>query len=141
MATVNYTITGSSAENWSGSFTVSNAANPIKTQLPTSSNSAKRNFNVQQFATFNEYITWRSVNISAQPSGPPDFLDIYPRTGYSFDIWSPTLITDVNANRTWSYLNGKSYNLNVNKNTLIYDYANMNAVYYARGGSIAFTVV
>jgi len=140
MATVTYNIVANEGNSWIGSFIVATPSNTIATQLPTSANSPLLNFNVAQFASFDEYCTWRSVNISSQPSGPPNFLNIYPTSGYSIDIWCPSLITDINSNRSWNFLNGKSYSLNPNKNTLIYNYDITNAVYYARGGNISFTV-
>jgi hypothetical protein len=141
MATVSFSITNTDeGSNWSGSFTVTTPSSPIATQIPTSVNSTLLNFNVAQFASFNEYATWRSVNISSQPSGPPSFLNIYPTTGYSIDIWCPSLIIDIGANRSWNFLNGKTYSLNPNKNTLIYNYNNTTAVYYAKNGQITFSV-
>lgn len=141
MATVSYALISPNGGDWSGSFTVTTPSNPIATELPTSSNSPLLNFNIAQFAVFNEYATWRSVDISSQPSGPPNYLNIYPTSGYSIDIWCPQLITDINANRTWNYLNGKMYVINQNKNTLIYDYNNSRAVYNVISGMISFQVV
>jgi hypothetical protein len=143
MATVNYKITGMSPEDWSGSFTVSNAANPIKTELPSLLSVVTPSFSFvpTQFAYFGDYVTWRSIDISGQPPGPPNFLNIYPRSGYSFDLWCPQFIADVNSNQTWNSLNTKIYNLNENKNTLIYNYDIPCPIKYITFGLIEFTVV
>ena len=139
MATVNYTVTASQGDTWSGSFTVTNTSNAVNTELPTAANSPNQNFTPSQFANLGTYVTWRSVDISGQTPGPPNFLDVYPTTGYSFDIWSADLITAINANNTWSFLIGKTYNLDATKNTLIYNYNQGDAVYFARGGTISFS--
>jgi len=141
MATVSFSIINpDEGSSWSGSFTVTSPSNAISIENPTSVNSTLLNFNVAQFAYFDEYATWRSINISSQPSGPPSFLNIYPTSGYSLDIWCPSLITNIVSGRSWNFLNGKTYNLNPSKNTLIYNYTNTNAVYWAKNGTITFTV-
>lgn len=140
MATVSYTISGAVNDNWSGTFVVNNASNPIATEVPSNLTSPGFNFNPQEVAAYDLYVTWRSVNISGQPEGPPNFFNIYPTSGYSFDIWCPQLVTDVKANRTWNFLNGKTYALNANKNTLIYNYNVPCHVLYGIGGNIQFTV-
>lgn len=140
MALVSYQITnGIAGDAWSGSFTVTNPANPIKTELPTSISSPNVTFTPTQFALFGDYVTWRSVDISGQPPGPPNFLNIYPRTGYSFDIWSPTLVTSINANATWQSLNLGIFSLIV-KNTVIYNYDIPDALHYTVAGILEFTV-
>jgi hypothetical protein len=140
MATVSYTISGAINDNWSGTFVVSNASSPIATGLPSDLTAPGFNFTPQEFAAYDLYVTWRSVDISTQPSGPPSFLNIYPTSGYSFDLWCPQLVTDAKANRTWNFLNGKTYALNPNKNTVIYNYDLPCHVRYAIGGNIQFTV-
>lgn len=141
MALVSYQVSGGFAgAGWSGSFTVTNLANPIKTELPTSISSPNVTFTPTQFALFGDYVTWRSVDISGQPPGPPNFLNIYPRNGYSFDIWSPTLISAINANATWQSLNGGTFIL-MQKNTVIYNYDIPDAPHYSFSGEIQFIIV
>jgi hypothetical protein len=141
MATVAYNIIATEGDNWNGSFSITNLSGTIALTRPISASVSPISFIVNQFAQFDEYITWRSVDISAEISGPPNFLDTFPTTGYSIDIWCPSLISDINSDKSWNFLDGKSYSLNPNKNTLIYDYDTMNAVYYAKGGTLTFSVI
>jgi len=141
MATVSFSIVNpNEGSSWSGSFTVTNPTGSISYTRPVSASVSSTNFIVNQFDIFDEYVTWRSVDISGQTPGPPNFLNVYPTSGYSIDIWSPSLIIDIVTNRNWNYLNGRSYPLNPDKNTLIYNYDSVNPIYYSRGGNISFTI-
>lgn len=140
MAIIQYTISPDDGNTWSGTFEINNLSGQINTEIPVQITSPNGNFVPQQVANFGDYITWRSVDISGNPPGPPDFLDIYPRDGYSIDIWSQQLIADANANRNWNFLIGKSYVLNANKNTLIYSYNPPYPLHYGAGGLINFFV-
>ena len=143
MATVNYTISTNVGNDWTGAFEVTTATNAINAELPTNlTSSLGSNFVPAQFASYDSnYITWRSVDISGQSSGPPNFLNIYPSSGYSLDIWSTDLRTFVDSGGTWSGLNAASYNLLTAKNTVHYDYATPNAEAFGSGGTISFTVI
>lgn len=140
MATVAYNIVATEGDNWNGSFSVTNLSGSIALTRPISASASSVGFIVNQFVCFDEYATWRSVDISGQPSGPPNFLDTFPTTGYSVDIWCPSLITDIKSGVSWNFLKGKTYSLSENKNTLIYDYDTVNCVSYAKGGTITFTI-
>lgn len=145
MAIVNYTINTSTGDDWAGTFVVTTTTNSVQTELPTSITSTAQNFTPAQFAGYGgsgtEYVTWRSVDISGQVSGPPNYLNVYPTTGYSLDIWSGSFYTAVVTNSsTWDNLNGQTYNLSTTKNTLLYDYTNLRVIYYGVGGTISFTI-
>jgi hypothetical protein len=141
MAILQYTITPNDNPVWSGTFVINTLTGLIKNELPTQITSPNFNFVPAQVAVFGDYITWRSVDISANPPGPPDFLNIYPRDGYSVDIWCPQLIADANANRNWNFLVNKTYSLTLNKNTLTYSYNPPYPGNYGSGGLISFAVV
>jgi len=143
MATVNYRINTTNGDVWTGSFAVTTENNSIRSELPTNLvSSLGSNFAPAQFSDYaSNYITWRSVDISGQASGPPNFLNIYPTTGYSLDIWSSELRTFVDAGGTWAGLNGNDYVLLTAKNTVHYDYATPVAEAFGSGGTISFTVI
>ena len=141
MATITYNIVASEGDSWTGSFSVINLSGTIALTRPISTSAPPVSFIVNQFVCFDEYATWRSVDISAEVSGPPNFLNTFPTTGYSIDIWCPPLISDIKSNVSWDFLDGKTYSLSPNKNTLIYDYDNVHCMCYAKGGTIEFTIV
>lgn len=143
MATINYTINTSTGNDWSGTMVVTTTTSQVQNELPTSITSPDLNFTPAQFAALGpvgeEYVTWRSVDISGQPSSPPNYANIYPTTGISLDVWSPDLYTAIVTNsNTWDNLNGQTFNLSTTKNTLLYDYSNIRVVYYGSGGTISF---
>lgn len=145
-STINYTINTTNGFDWTGSFAIADNSLTISASLPTDlTSSLGSNFVPAQFAAYGgsgtEYITWRSVDISGLSSGPPAFLNIYPSSGYSLDIWSADLWTYVTGGGTWTGLNGASYNLSTTKNTIHYDYASPNAEAFGSGGTISFTEI
>jgi hypothetical protein len=83
----------------------------------------------------NHYVTFRSQNIATQ----------YPNAGYSLDIWSATLYSDINGGKTWQGLITDSttspYYLNNTKYTLLYDYTpgSPTAAMWCKGGAITFS--
>lgn len=91
------------------------------------------------FSTSYNYSTWRTANLSGFPSGPPLFRDRFPRTGVSFDIWSSGLVTQINDIGFWASIVNRTFLLNPQKNTLIYDYDTRTAIRYSRGGTIEFS--
>lgn len=141
--TVNYTINTSIGDDWTGSFAVDEDLNTINSELPTNIvSSAGSNFVPAQFESYaSNYVTWRSVDISGQASGPPQFLNVYPSSGFSLDIWSSEFRAFVDAGGLWSGLNGASYNLLTAKNTIHYDYSTPNAEAFGSGGTISFTLI
>lgn len=159
MALIYYNIDPSEGGSWGGTFTVDSTANKVK-----DSNGKPTEFTItspsltftpastyHQFAGYtssdanSKYVTWRSVDISGQPAGAPNYLNVYPTTGYSFDIWSGDLYDAITSGEgaTWSFLenhpNGRTYDLSTTKTTLIYDYANRTAIKWGRGGTITFS--
>ena len=152
MATANINFRDNSNNNlFSAQFIVTTPDNSVKTELPTNF-STTPSFAPAQFAMFNstdsnsKYVTWRSVDISGQPAGAPNYLNVYPTTGLSLDIWSGDLydaIVTSGGGVTWSFLDndpeGRIYNLSTTKTTLIYDYANRTAIKWGRGGTITFS--
>ena len=152
MATISYTINPSEGGSWGGTFTVDSTTNKVKDSNPTqfTINSPSLTFTptstYHQFAEYpssdanSKYVTWRSVDISGQPPGAPNYLNVYPTTGYSFDIWSGDLydaIVTSGGGVTWDLLG--TYNLSTTKTTLIYDYASRTAIKWGRGGTITFS--
>lgn len=145
MATVNYTINTSTGDDWAGTFELAATTGTVESTLPTSITSTAQNFTPAQFAGYGgsgtEYVTWRSVDISGQAGGAPNYANVYPTTGISLDIWSADLYTAIVTNSTtWDNLNGQTYNLSSTKNTLLYDYSNLRVIYYGIGGTISFNI-
>ena len=129
MAIVNYAVTPAVGQSWSGTFVVSSFSNVVKNDLPTVTAPNGFSFTTASFGEFGPYVTWRTYTGGQ-----------YPNTGYSFDIWSSTLILNIVANATWTNLKTIStYNLNTNKNTLVYNYDAPDAPFYGSGGTITFT--
>ena len=134
MATVNYSISTSSGNSWSGAFTVSSTASTVTSTIPTNLTAGAFSFVPLQFGKYpavNSYVTWRTPSIAGQ----------YPGSGYSFDVWSSTLYTAINGGATWANLQSTgTYNLDSTKYTLIYNYDAPCTVqnYYGIGGTITF---
>ena len=143
MATVTYTISNAIGgySTWSGTIVVSALSDAVLTNVPTSitASSGSIVFTPSSFEHYpdtdgngNEYITWRNYSGASQ----------YPDSGYSLDIWSTQLFTDVDSGATWNTLIGAGgYALNSNKYTLIYKYDSPSGPYapfYGLGGLITF---
>lgn len=80
------------------------------------------------------YVTWRSTVLNMSHNQ-------YPSTGFSFDIWSSDIYTDVITNsNTWNDLNNNTYTLNENKHSLIYNYDNYYAPVWSKGGTLTITI-
>jgi hypothetical protein len=144
MADIQFSVNYLSGEDWSGTFSVDNLNTQITSILPLSLTTNNITFFPLDFGSQNSgttsYVSWRSVNISENTPGPPLYLNIYPQSGYSFDVWSHDLYTDIEVNLiTWDSIRGNSYNLNSSKNTIIYDYDNLNPIYFGTGGTISFS--
>jgi hypothetical protein len=149
MANVNYTIATDvgnpllEGSGWTGTIVVPSLSNIPGAAVPTSVNGvlgdltvtftpdATNGYYVYPSTTdSNHYVTFRSQNIATQ----------YPNTGYSLDIWSATLYSDINGGKTWQGLiDDGPYNLNNTKYTLLYDYNAPTAAMWCRGGKITFT--
>ena len=137
MATVNYSVSTASGLSWTGTFEVTNFTDIVSSTVPSSftANAGEVTFTPAQVVTYgspsnDSYVTWRSVSIGGQ----------YPTTGWSFDVWSLSLSNAINGGATWSNLQSTStYNLNSNKNTLVYNYSGPYAPFYGSGGTITFS--
>jgi len=129
-----------------GTITVSALGAPVKTEIPTSititevatPNQTTVTWTPNGFQSYgdtdgngNEYLSWRTDNSGSQ----------YLTSGYSFDVWSPSLYVDIiGNNRTWAGLESQTpYTLNTNKHTLNYYYDGPTAVHWSKGGKIGFT--
>lgn len=80
-----------------------------------------------------DYVTFRNQNTTDQ----------FPITqsGYSLDLWSDTLRTDLITNSiSWQTLDGNSYTLNSNKWSLAYDYGSPRAIRFSKSGTISFSI-
>jgi len=138
MAIVNYTVTGTSKDSWSGSITVASYSNQVTSDIPsfiTIVSPLSFSFSPVQLQSYPSpsdsayYVTWRNNSFPTQ----------YPNTGYSFDVWSKPLYDAIVGGATWSTLVGSTYTLNSNKHTLIYNYDAPGAVVWGNGGSITFS--
>ena len=142
-----------------GTITVSNSANYVRTEIPTSititetatSNETTVTWNPDSTNGFqsygdtdgngNEYLSWRTDNSGSQ----------YLTSGYSLDVWSPSsgeasttsLYTDIVSNdKSWGELQDDGpYTLNPEKYTINYYYDGPTAVHWSKGGKIGFTNV
>jgi hypothetical protein len=152
MATATFTVTGvTEGFNWTISFT--NVAGGTQVKEPTQYNNTiglnvivpdfPSLFNINSFDGYGgtgvEYVTWRS---DVPQSGEPYFSQ-YPSTGWSVDIWSQTLYSNIlTSNRTWTTLAGV-YPLSVDKWSLVYGYDNpqIGPKFYSKGGNLTVTTV
>ena len=134
---INYQVNTSTRASWSGTFDVSDASLPVLTQIPTDITFEPGSFNFNptnfsQYADSNvKYVTWRTYLGTSQ----------YPDSGYSFDVWSDDLYDVIMTNATWDDLvSTGTFNLNLDKNTLIYDYdiPGFPFDFYGKGGIITF---
>lgn len=132
---VNFIVNVSDRQSWNGSFEVDNTSLPVLTENPTNIifEPGTFGFNPTNFAYYSDpkYITWRTYLGSSQ----------YPDSGYSFDIWSDDLYDDIISNATWDDLiTTGTFNLNLQKNTLIYNYdvPGFPFDFYGKGGIITF---
>ncbi len=127
-----------------GTITVDDWIIPVKNEIPTSiamtSNEGAATWTPNGFQSYgdtdgngNEYLSWRTDNSGSQ----------YLTSGYSFDVWSPSLYVDIIGNsRTWVGLEDDGpYTLNTNKHTLNYYYDGPTAAHWSKGGKIGFTNV
>lgn len=146
MATVNINFRDNSNNSlFSAQFTVTNPINQVKIELPTNF-LASTSFTPAQFQWFystdpnSRYVTWRSVNIFNQPAGPPNYLNVYPTTGLSLDIWSSAFYNAIAQNNyDWNDLNGQTYSLSPTKSTVFYNYSTRTAIHHQKGGNITFS--
>jgi len=138
MATINYSITASSGNNWTGTFDVDITGDQaiLATYVNVTAGSfsipnSGLNFKYYPASTGDNYITWRNYGGASQ----------YPDGGYSLDIWSLSLYTDIITNTyTWDQIiSAPAYSLNSNKTTVFYDYNTPYAPYWCKGGTIDFT--
>ena len=146
MPTLNINFRDNSNNNlFSAQFIVTTPDNSVKTELPTNF-STTPSFAPAQFAMFNstdsnsKYVTWRSVDISGQPAGAPNYLNVYPTTGLSLDIWSSAFYSAIDSNTTWNNLHSQTYSLSPTKSTVFYNYSTRTAIHHQKGGNIYFIV-
>jgi hypothetical protein len=139
MATVNYTISTSVGQTWSGTFEGVTLGNPVNDpgNLPTTITAdsgaisfSPNNFQLYPADTNANYVTWRDQPAAGQ----------YPTNGYSLDIWSDALYSNIDGSNTWADLIATgTYNLSPSKNTLIYNYDTPYAPHWGSGGTITFS--
>jgi hypothetical protein len=144
MADVQFSVNYNTGINWSGTFSISDLNTQVTSILPLGLVTPSVQFSPLDLGYQNNgttsYMSWRSTNISENPSGPPLYLNIYPQSGYSFDVWSHDLYTDIEINLiTWNDIKGNTYSLNNSKNTLVYDYDKLKPIHFGMGGTISFT--
>ncbi len=128
-----------------GSFVINDINAKVISELPIGINFPTLNIQFTPLDFYYDrsgiysYCSWRSVNISGNTPGPPDYPNIYPKYGYSFDIWSISLYDFiVTYDYTWAEIymdpflivDYRSYSVLENKNTIIYDYDNLEPIYY-----------
>lgn len=143
MATVTWNITGSTSDvsaSVSGTFEVTNTSNAVNVEIPTSITISSSKPGVSSFVPTNiqlydagiangQYITWRNTD-----SGQ------FPSTGISFDLWCPSLATDINTNSTWNnIISTGTFSLETLKWTVFYNYDIPDATWYGKGGTITFS--
>jgi hypothetical protein len=98
--------------------------------MPTSTDS-------NSFQTYGgQYATWRSSSAVTGLS-----YSQYPTQGLSLDIWggSSNLITNIDSNNDWSTIAG-TYSLSTTKWSLIYNYSELYAPIYSKGGTLTISV-
>ena len=143
MATVNYSISNSVRDSWNGYFTVSSLSSTVSDFNAISAigaGAALFSFTPVQFEMYPDnpgsnvgrtYVTWRSISF---PNSQ------FPSSGYSFDIWSESLYTAINAGQTWNNLiSTGTFNLSNNKWTVVYNYDPPYALFHGLNGTITFT--
>jgi len=83
-----------------------------------------------------QYVTWRSTSPAGQ----------HPSSGLSMDIWNQKFYQNImDNNRTWTEMltngdSGATYNLNSAKYSLIYNYSELYAPIYSKGGTLTVAV-
>ena len=121
--TITFSVEGTSAVNAATGFTIS-ASTPNLPSLFTVST-------VEEYTGSGvKYVTWRSTSPAGQ----------HPTTGLSLDLWNNTLYDDVVGGILWDNMNGKSYPLYTNKYSLVYNYDELYAPLYSKGGTLTVTV-
>jgi hypothetical protein len=143
MATVNWSISGSTSDvssSVSGTFIVTTTSNPVNTEVPTSITISSSKPGVSSFVPTNiklynsgigngQYVTWRSTDNGQ-----------FPNSGISFDIWSPSLSSDISSGNTWNQLiSTGTFSLETLKWTVFYNYNTPDATWYGKGGTITFS--
>jgi hypothetical protein len=83
-----------------------------------------------------QYVTWRSTSPAGQ----------HPSSGLSMDIWNQKFYQNImDNNMTWTDMltngdSGATYNLNSGKYSLIYNYSQLYAPIYSKGGTLTVAV-
>jgi hypothetical protein len=83
-----------------------------------------------------QYVTWRSTSPAGQ----------HPSSGLSMDIWNQKFYQNIITNNmTWTQMltngdSGATYSLNGDKWSLIYDYSNLYAPIYTKGGTLTVSI-
>ena len=135
---INYEVNTLTRASWSGGFDVTNPTSSVLTELPTNITFESESFDFEpfNFSSYSDsnvkYVTWRTYTGSSQ----------YPDSGYSFDVWSDELYNAIIGDASWNDLvSTGTFNLNTEKNTLIYDYdiPGFPFDFYGKGGIITFT--
>lgn len=142
MATINWTITGSTSDissSVSGTFEVTATSNAVFSEIPTAITISSLKPGVSSFVPTNiqlydsditgQYTTWRNTNIGQ-----------FPSSGISFDVWSPSLSSAIFSADTWDELviTG-TFSLESLKWTVFYNYDAPDAIWYGKGGTITFS--
>jgi len=143
--TVNTPIIGNS---WQVAFTA-DSGTPIKTisgfTISATSPNLGSLFSVSSVNGYDgsavQYVTWRSTSPAGQ----------HPTSGLSMDIWNQTFYQNIityngNTGMTWTEIltgngsGGATYPLNTEKWSLVYDYDNLYAPLYTKGGTLSVSV-
>lgn len=142
---------GTGANTWQVVITSANAgtSSVITTSMASGSDSFSMTLNTPSFSTGpinnlrlfvsnNEYISFRTNGQTSQ----------FPTTGYSFDLWAPTIASQIASNLTWgdsvsglgAILNAASATLTTNKWSVFYEYDTGTALAWSKGGSVGGSV-
>ena len=150
MATVTLSINSPTiGSSWQVQFTA-DSATPIQTITGFDINATSPNlgslFSVSSVNGYDgsdvQYVTWRSTSP----------LEQHPTSGLSMDIWSQIFYQNIktydgNTGMTWTQMltgngsGGATYALSTGKWSLVYDYDNLYAPLYTKGGTLTVSVV
>ena len=152
MATIRLALSvtedGSNCNDWTVEFTA-DSETPIKTitgfSISATTPSLPSLFSVSSVNGYDgsgvQYVTWRSTSPAGQ----------HPTSGLSMDIWNQTFYENImnyntNTGMTWTEMvtgngsGGATYSLNASKWSLIYDYDNLNAPIFSKGGTLTVSI-
>ena len=144
MATIRLAVTAPTiGDSWTVEFTA-DSATAIKTitgfPISATTPALPSLFSVSSVNGYDgsgvQYVTWRSTSPAGQ----------HPSSGLSMDIWNQKFYQNIMTNNmTWTQMltngdSGATYNLNGDKWSLIYDYSNLYAPIYTKGGTLTVSI-